>query len=165
MNLHHTSSIPLFQCCRPSPCCLVLSRHYSSPGTEPYLSQHWPVHSRCTANTLWKVQLNNFGLSQKSSSQQMSELKSVWCKQCNVKVTEEPQVTWAKLGRQTLLLSKVLFGTLPLVGGALDTQHPLIYPIRASSSHQRPLLATTVFMLRLTAGSPIKPSTPSASAS
>ena len=88
----------------------------------------------------------------------MSELKSVWCKQCNVKVTEEPQVTWAKLGRQTLLLSKVLFGTLPLVGGALDSPHPLIYHIGARSSHQRPLLATTVVMLRLTAGSPIKPS-------
>lgn len=163
MKLYHTSSVCLFQCFRPSPCCLVLSRHYSSPGTEPYLSQHWPMHSRCAVNTLWKVQLNNFGLSQKSSSQRMSELKSVWCEQCNIKVTEGPQMAWAKLGRWALL-SKVLSGALPLVGGALDTQHPLIYHLRARSSHQCPLLATTVVTLGLTAGSPVKPSIPSASA-
>lgn len=69
-------------------------------------------------------------------------------------------MAWARLGRQRLLvLFKVLFGTLPLMGRVLDTQCALTYHCysKARRGRQLPLLATIAVAPELTACSPVKP--------
>ena len=48
---------------------------------------------------------------------------------------------WGRLARQTLVLSKVLFGTPPLMGWAPDSQGSLIC-YHGQKGAQLPLLAT-----------------------
>lgn len=59
---------------------------------------------------------------------------------------------WARLGRQTLVLSKVLFRAPLLTGWAPDIQCSLICH-RGQKGAQLPLLATVAVVRRLTTGS------------